>query len=215
MTVKRRLLRIFDILLSSFGKRNWWPGESQLEIAVGAILTQNTSWSNVEKAILNMKKEGLLDVKKIYETDVSHLGRTIKSAGFFNVKSRRLKNFIKVLYEEYSGNFDSLGRIELDTLRKLLLSINGIGYETADSIILYALYKPVFVVDAYTKRFLKNHNLYGGSFDYGCVQKFFMENLPHDTYIFNEFHALIVCLCQQYCTKLPKCDGCPLKHDMK
>lgn len=211
--MRQSLLRIFEILLASFGKRNWWPGESQLEIIIGAILTQNTAWTNVEKAIQNLKKENLLDVKKLYEIDIALLGEIIRPAGFFNVKSKRLKTFIKVLFEEYSGDINNFDRIEIDTLRKSLLCIDGIGYETADSIILYALNKPIFVVDAYTKRFLKNHGLYNGNVDYNDVQKFFMENLSHDTYLFNEFHALIVYLCQHYCKKLPKCDECPLRNE--
>jgi endonuclease-3 related protein len=199
----------------SFGKRYWWPGESQLEISIGAILTQNTAWSNVEKAIQNMKNENLLDVKKLYEIDSVCLGEIIKPSGFFNIKSKRLKTFVKLLYEEYSGNISNLEKIEDNALRKLLLSINGIGYETADSIMLYALNKPIFVVDAYTKRFLKNHDIYSGNFDYSDVQNYFMDNLPHDTYIFNEFHALIVYLCQYYCKKIPNCIECPLQNELR
>jgi endonuclease III related protein len=197
----------------SFGKRYWWPGESQLEIALGAILTQSTAWSNVEKAIQNLRNGNLLDVKKLYKIDIACLGEIIKPSGFFNIKSKRLKNFVKLLYEEYSENIHNLEKIENKTLRKLLLGIEGIGYETADSIMLYALNKPIFVVDAYTKRFLKNHNIYSGSTDYNDVQNFFMDNLPHDTYLFNEFHALIVHLCQHYCKKTPKCNECPLQNE--
>lgn len=199
----------------SFGKRYWWPGESQLEISIGAILTQNTAWTNVEKAIQNLRNENLLDVKKLYEIDTACLGEIIKPSGFFNIKSKRLKNFVKLLYEEYSENINNLKKIENKTLRKLLLSIDGIGYETADSIMLYALNKPIFVVDAYTKRFLKNHDIYRGSFDYNDVQNFFMDNLPHDTYLFNEFHALIVHLCQHYCKKIPNCNECPLQDELR
>lgn len=213
MTTKQRLLKIFNILLGSFGKRNWWPGETPLEIIVGAILTQNTSWKNVEKAIENMKKEGVLNVAKLYEIDTEQLSEIIRPSGFFNIKSKRLKNIINVIYNEYDATIENMESIKTYTLRNLLLSINGIGPETADSILLYALNKPAFVVDAYTKRFLKNHNLYNGDGDYHEIQKFFMDNLQSDVCLFNEFHALIVCLCQIYCRKVPICSGCPLERD--
>jgi endonuclease III related protein len=213
MTTRQRLLKIFNILLADFGKRNWWPAETQLEVIIGAILTQTTSWKNVEKAIENIKREKILDIEKLYKIDIGTLGEIIKPVGFFNIKSRRLKNFINMLHDDFNGSIDNLSIMPAQELRKLLLSIEGIGYETADSILLYALNKPVFVVDAYTKRFLKNHNLTNGEGNYNDVQRYFMKNLPLDTYIFNEFHALIVCLCQSYCKKGPICDECPLKND--
>ncbi len=197
----------------SFGKRHWWPGETPLEIIVGAILTQNTSWKNVEKAIQNMKTEGVLDVERLYRIDTKRLSEVIRPSGFFNIKSNRLKNTINVIYNEYNASIENILNIRTDILRNTLLSINGIGPETADSILLYALNKPVFVVDAYTKRFLKNHKLYNGDSDYHEIQKFFMDNLKPDVYVFNEFHALIVCLCQIYCRKVPICSGCPLEGD--
>ncbi len=213
MTTRQRLLKIFNILLADFGKRNWWPAETQLEVIIGAILTQTTSWKNVEKAIENIKRKKILDIEKLYKIDIGTLGEIIKPAGFFNIKSRRLKNFINMLHDDFNGSIDNLSIMPAQELRRLLLSIEGIGYETADSILLYALNKPVFVVDAYTKRFLKNHNLTNGEGNYNDIQRYFMENLPLDTYIFNEFHALIVCLCQSYCKKVPICDVCPLKND--
>ncbi len=211
--MRRRLLKIFDILLERFGKRNWWPGETELEIIVGAVLTQNTSWKNVEKAIGNLKSAGLMDLDGLYEAEEGTLAQYIRSSGYYNLKSIRLKNIIKVIYEEYFSSIDKLKEKETYNLRKRLLGIKGIGEETADSILLYALDKPIFVVDAYTKRFLKNHGLYNGGGRYSDVQAFFMDNLPTDTYLFNEFHALIVALCQQYCLKVPKCGDCPLKND--
>lgn len=211
MLTSKRLLRIFDILLATFGKRYWWPGDSALEIVVGAILTQNTSWKNVEKAIKNMKQEGLLDAKKLRAIDADLLATIIRPAGFFNVKARRLKNFTSLLFfEEFHGSLDGLATLNTHDLRELLLSVNGIGQETADSIMLYVFNRPLFVVDSYTKRFLRNHNLYTNSDMYRDVQKFFMDNLPADAYKFNEFHALIVCLCQTYCRKVPSCATCPL-----
>ena len=213
MTTQQRLLKIFNILLTSFGKRHWWPGETPLEVVVGAVLTQNTSWKNVEKAINNMKKEGVLDVERLYRIDNERLSEIIRPSGFFNIKSSRLKNIVNVIYNKYNAKIENMMNIKTDLLRVILLGVNGIGPETADSILLYALNKPVFVVDAYTKRFLKNHKLYNGDGDYHEVQKYFMENLPSDTYLFNEFHALIVYLCQIHCMKTPVCAGCPLEED--
>ncbi len=212
---QQRLLNIFNVLLESFGKRNWWPGETELEIIVGAVLTQNTSWKNVEKAINNLKHHNALNIDTLYKMDRETLASIVKSSGFYNIKSYRLKNIINVIYKEYSSNIYNLKILNVSEIRNRLLDINGIGKETADSIILYALDKPIFVVDVYTKRFLKNHRLYNGQFDYDSVQEFFMKNLPYDTYLFNEFHALIVYLCQNFCKKNPICSTCPLERDLK
>ncbi|MCX7966585.1 MAG: hypothetical protein N2596_08175 [Syntrophorhabdaceae bacterium] len=216
-STKDRLLEIFYTLLQSFGKRYWWPGESALEIIVGAVLTQNTAWKNVEKAINNLKREHLLTVEALYHIDTERLSNLIMPSGFFNIKTRRLKNLIKVLYEIYDASIENLEKIETYELRKTLIDINGIGKETADSILLYALNRPVFVVDAYTKRFLKNHtpplieeiDIKKDSYD--TIQRFFMEHLPQDVYIYNEYHALIVYLCQKCCKKIPECEICPIK----
>jgi endonuclease-3 related protein len=202
------------MLLKSFGKRNWWPGETELEIIVGAVLTQNTSWKNVEKAIDNLKYYNALDLQTLFEMDRETLALIIKPSGFYNIKSSRLKNIINVIYNDYSSNILNLKELDMCDARKRLLKINGIGKETADSIILYALNKPIFVIDVYTKRFLKNHRLYKEESDYDTIQRFFMKNLPNDTYLFNEFHALIVCLCQNFCKNVPLCSKCPLKKDL-
>jgi endonuclease III related protein len=215
MTTGQRLLNIFQSLLSSFGKRNWWPGDTKLEIIVGAILTQNTSWKNVERAINNMKAHGILDINGLHAISKQELGVIIKPSGFYNQKSDRLKMFIDVLHDEFGLSIEQLGVYDTDYLRNLMLGINGIGPETADSILLYALNRPIFVVDAYTKRFLKNHRLYNGSVKYDDVQQYFMKNLPLDAYLFNEFHALIVRLCQNYCKKVPECSPCPLKNELE
>ncbi len=212
---QRRLLNIFNVLLRSFGKRNWWPGETALEIIVGAVLTQNTSWKNVEKAIDNLKHHNALDIDILYQMDRKTLASMVKSSGFYNIKSYRLKNIIKVIHDKYASDICNLKALNISEIRNRLLEINGVGKETADSIILYAFDKPIFVVDVYTKRFLRNHRLYDGQFDYDSVQEFFMKNLPHDTYLFNEFHALIVYLCQNFCKQDPVCSACPLKKDLK
>ena len=211
--MRQRLLKIFEILLENFGERHWWPGDTALEIIVGAVLTQNTSWKNVEKAIANLKSAGLLDIKSLHDAEEETLARHIRSSGYYNLKTIRLKNIIKVIHDEYMSSIELLREKQLFELRLQLLDVKGIGEETADSILLYALEKPIFVIDAYTKRFLTNHGLYDGSYRYSEVQAFFMNNLPSDTYLFNEYHALIVALCQQFCVKTPKCKECPLRND--
>ncbi len=210
MTMRQRLMIIFETLLSAFGSRHWWPGDSPLEVMVGAVLTQNTSWKNVEKAIANMKDRSIMDMTRLAEIDERELAEIIRPAGFYNVKSRRLKAFIADFHRRFNGSIEGTASVTTQALRDYLLDIDGIGPETADSILLYALERPVFVVDAYTKRFLKNHRLFVGSVDYHEVQRFFVDNLPEDTHVFNEFHALIVYLCQQFCRKRPECTACPL-----
>lgn len=211
--MRQRLLSIFDILLGKFGERHWWPGETPLEIIVGAVLTQNTSWKNVEKAINSLKDADLLDLERLYGVSDEILAEKIRSSGYYNLKTRRLKNIINVIYEEFNASIDNLNEVELSQLRARLLEIKGVGEETADSILLYALDKPIFVIDAYTRRFLANHGLHEGRCTYGQARDFFMSNLPPDVYLFNEYHALIVALGQTYCFKIPKCDACPLRDD--
>jgi endonuclease III related protein len=210
----QRLLTIFNVLLNQLGKRHWWPGDSPLEVAIGAILTQNTSWKNVERAMERLKEAGLVDALKIVAAGVDHLGGVIRPAGFFNIKAKRLKAFAQYLSDGYGGSMERLKEGHAEQLRRELLGINGVGQETADSILLYALEKPVFVVDAYTRRFMKSHGLSDGNPSYGDMQAYFMDNLPVDIYLFNEFHALIVRLCQLYCVKVPRCVVCPLEADL-
>jgi len=161
MTEQQRLLAIFDRLLMAFGKRNWWPGETPLEVIVGAVLTQNTSWKNVEMAIARMKECGALDLGRLHEMEEASLADIIRSSGFFNLKSRRLKSLVNVIHEELGGAIEGFSSVDTLSLRTRMLEINGLGPETVDSILLYAFERPVFVVDAYTKRFLRNHGLYG------------------------------------------------------
>lgn len=207
------LFRIFRILLDTYGKRNWWPGESVFEVMVGCILTQNTSWKNVEKAISRMKEKGLIDLQKLKSIDLKELSETIRPSGFYSLKAKRLKALVNFVLSEFSGDIDAMKRMETKVLRKKLLEISGVGPETADSILLYALEKPIFVIDAYTRRFLNNHGLYDGNAKYEEIQGFFMDNLPRDVYVYNEFHALIVYLAQVRCKKIPICHGCPLETE--
>lgn len=207
---KKKLQKIYKLLFDFFGPQHWWPGETPLEIVVGAILTQNTSWSNVEKAIDNLKKHRLLEAKKLYKVGTAYLAKVIHSAGFYNLKSKRLKNFINFLFLNYKGNLNLMFKTKTGQLRDELLAINGLGPETVDSILLYAGGKPVFVIDAYTKRILSRHNLVSKKAEYSQIQEYFMKNLPRSSELFNEFHALFVQLGKDFCKKKLLCSKCPL-----
>jgi len=211
--MKRRLNRIFLKLYSAFGPQHWWPADSSFEVIVGAILTQNTSWANVEKAIVRLKEKKLLDARKLLMLSANKLAVLIKSAGYYNVKAARLKNFIIFFFAIYAGNIKHMGSQNLMILRKQLLTVKGIGPETADSILLYAFDKPVFVIDAYTKRIFSRHRLFTEDVAYEQAQDIFMRNLKSNARLFNEYHALLVKLGKNYCRKQnPKCEICPL-HD--
>ena len=213
--MQRRLMNIFKSLHANFGDRKWWPADSPFEVVVGAVLTQNTNWKNVEKAIANLKRAKMLDARKIAKCDLRKLQKLIRPSGFYKQKSKRLREVARWFLEE-KWKF-----LEDEFLRADLLAINGVGEETADSIMLYALEKPEFVVDAYTRRFCDRHNLLGKASgasgkrkycDYKCL---FEENIPNNTELFNELHALIVELGKCYCKKeKPLCDKCPLKWDL-
>jgi endonuclease III related protein len=206
------LEKIYRRLYEEFGPQHWWPGQTKFEVIIGAILTQNTNWDNVEKALRNLKRNQLLSPYSLRNVSVTKLASLIKPAGYFNVKAKRLKNFIVFLFDEYKGSLKKMEKEELAQLRQKLLRVNGIGPETADSILLYAFHKPVFVVDAYTKRVLYRHNIVDKDADYHSIQNIFMYDLSHDVKLFNEYHALIVRLGKQYCKTNPVCEQCPLNN---
>ena len=208
---KKVLTDIYDRLYSHFGPQYWWPGDTPFEIAVGAILTQNTNWSNVEKAITNLKKAKKLNSKALQSISHAELALLIRPAGYFNIKADRLKHFIDFLADHYNGSMKKMSADETLVLREKLLGVKGIGPETADSILLYALVKPVFVIDAYTKRILSRHKLVSEKAAYHDLQDIFYESLPQDIKQFNEYHALIVMLGKDYCRPKPRCEGCPLQ----
>jgi endonuclease-3 related protein len=202
----------FKKALKDLGPQHWWPGETPFEVAVGAILTQNTAWRNVEKAIANLKARGVLDPFKLHALPPAELATLIRPAGYFNIKTKRLKSFLKFLIEEYEGDLERMKSDGTETLREKLLAVRGIGPETADSILLYALEKPVFVVDAYTKRIFLRHEVVGEEADYHEVQEYFLRHLPTDVKTFNELHALIVNVGKNWCRpKQPDCEHCPWK----
>jgi endonuclease-3 related protein len=178
---------------------------------VGAILTQNTSWRNVEKTIQRLKAKKVLSVRGIDELKRSQLASLIRSSGYYRIKAARLKAFINFMVREYDGSIEKMTRGKLEVLRQGLLSVNGIGPETADSILLYGLKKPIFVVDAYTRRILARHGIISEKAPYDEVQKLFMVHLPLNGRLFNEYHALFVHLGKTLCKKIPRCDICPLK----
>ena len=211
MQKRNILLKIYSSLYDYFGPLNWWPGATPFEVMVGAILTQNTSWSNVEKAINNLKKENLLEPRKLYRINQEELAQLIKPSGYYNVKARRLKNFINLFINDFEGSTEKMFSGDGRKLRKKLLNVNGIGPETADSILLYAGRKPFFVVDAYTKRIFSRHKLISKDSTYYEIQEFFIKNLDKDVKLFNEFHAQIVMLGKTICTsRNPDCAKCPL-----
>ncbi len=214
--MKYGLDSIYQKLYSYFGPQHWWPANSPFEVIVGAILTQNTSWINVEKAVDNLKKRKLLEPDKLYRLSQKRLASLIVPAGYYNIKAKRLKKFLRFFFKSYQGSLKKMSIEDTQGLRRQLLFVNGIGPETADSILLYALDKPVFVVDAYTKRILLRHRLIQENAAYGEVQNFFMQNLDSEVKLFNEYHALLVKLGKEFCLKnKPRCKICPLNSKVK
>ncbi|MBS1126313.1 MAG: HhH-GPD family protein [Nitrospirae bacterium] len=210
-TMPEKLTLMYKKLYASFGPQHWWPGETPFEIAVGAILTQNTNWGNVEKAIVNLKDADVLKPAALHDMSHERLAALIRPAGYFNIKTKRLKNFIGLLINEYHGSMSGMKQEDFNSVRKSLLSVNGIGPETADSIILYALEKPVFVIDAYTKRVLSRHNILDHDASYEEFQSLFQSKLKEDISLFSEYHALFVRLAKENCRTKPVCTGCPLE----
>ncbi|MEF2229474.1 MAG: endonuclease III domain-containing protein [Pseudodesulfovibrio sp.] len=205
------LLAMYETLLESLGPSRWWPGDSPFEVAVGAVLTQNTNWANVEKAIGNLKTRGVLDARTMYALPPGELAELIRPAGYYNIKAKRLRNFLGFLGREADFDILSLKDRTLRDLRPQVLGISGIGPETADAILLYALEFPVFVIDAYTFRMLGRHGLADEDMDYHGLQAVFMDALPEDVALYNEFHALIVRVGKDWCKKKAGlCASCPL-----
>jgi endonuclease-3 related protein len=202
----------YHALFDRFGPQGWWPGDGPFEVMVGAILTQNTNWKNVEKAMARLKDDGLLNPEGLLRTPVERLFTYLKPVGYFRVKTRRLLNFLRYYRDLYGHDFQRLKGVDTSRLRMELLAVRGIGPETADSILLYALERPVFVVDAYTRRVLLRHGLIGEDAGYHDIQRLLMEALPQDVSIYNEYHALFVRVGKVFCTPKLRCGGCPLQY---
>lgn len=205
------LRKLYRAMRRRYGPQGWWPGDSPFEVMVGAILTQNTNWGNVEKAIAGLKRAGALDPRAIHDMTPAALARLIKPAGYFRVKARRLKNLVAWFVDGYGGEVAALAGRPTDALREELLAVNGVGPETADSILLYALDRPVFVIDQYTYRVLSRHALVPEETTYDEMQELFHGTLRRDTAMWNEYHALLVRVGNECCRPTPKCEQCPLQ----
>jgi endonuclease-3 related protein len=213
--VGRRLLRVYDALARRHGPQGWWPARTRFEVVVGAILTQGAAWVNVERAIARLRAAGALRPAAMTRLSPARLATLVRPSGFFRVKAARLRAFLRHLASRHHGSLRRLLDQPAAALRAELLAIPGIGPETADSILLYAAGRPVFVVDAYTRRILGRHRVVPPRIGYGALQALLMANLPHDPALFNEFHALLVRVAKEHCRAVPRCEGCPLRFDLR
>jgi endonuclease-3 related protein len=212
------ILELYELLHTAYGPQHWWPAETAFEVMVGAMLTQNTAWANVEKALAKIRAADALDPHRLHALPQSRLEELCRPAGFFRVKSRRLRNLMNWLHDGYGGDLGRVlardaarpARSRAERLREELLEVNGVGRETADSIVLYAFDLPTFVVDTYTYRVLLRHRIIDEGADYETMRELFHEKLPPDTALYKQFHALFVCAGKDYCKPTPRCEGCPL-----
>jgi len=211
-TVRQTLLAVYDRLRACYGPQHWWPAGTPFEVIVGAILTQSVAWANVEKSIASLREADLLSPRALREVPPDELAKLIKPCGYYNVKARKLQAFAIWLGEHFDDSLDRLFAQDVAELRRQLLAVYGIGEETADSIILYAGGKPVFVIDAYTRRILTRLGLEPHSESYAGYQALFTENLPQDAVLFNEYHALLVALGKDACRRQPRCGRCCLRE---
>lgn len=210
------LRTIFDRLLARYGPQDWWPGDTDTEMVIGAILTQNTAWTNVERAIDGLKRAGCLSFDALRDLSAERLEALIRPSGTYRVKTRRLKTFVEALFRDFQGSLETMLGGELEEARRRLTRIHGIGPETADAILLYAGKRPTFVVDAYTKRVLRRHHLLDDRADYETTRALFHVRIADDVPLFNEYHALLVAVGKQHCRAQARCQGCPLEdlpHD--
>lgn len=206
------LREMYAALMEAYGPQAWWPGETPTEVVIGAILTQNTSWKNVERAIVRLRSAGALNWGRLRAMPIEDVAELIRPAGYYNVKARRLKNFVAWLFEEAGGELEGLTGRDLASLRESLLSVSGVGRETADAILLYALGKATFVVDAYTARVAKRHRLIDTDAGYEELKELFEGALARDAEMFNEYHALLVAVGKRHCKPRAQCAGCPLER---
>lgn len=210
--LRERLLELYRRLLNTFGPQGWWPGETPFEVALGAILTQNTNWQNVSRVIDALKAEGNLDPVRLGEMTEAELAKHFRPAGYYNLKARRVRNFLDFFVARFGSSMQNMAEEDWEPLRDELLGLHGIGPETADSILLYALHKPTFVVDAYTFRILSRHGLAADPCSYEELRQFFMDRLPPEVPLYQEFHALLVRLGKEFCRPQSRCLGCPLEN---
>lgn len=210
--LKEKLLDLYRRLLDRFGPQGWWRGDTPFEVALGAILTQNTNWQNVSRVMAALKAAGELDPVILAEMPEAELASRFRPAGYYNLKAHRVKNFLDFLAARFENSMARMAQQDLEPLRTELLSLHGIGPETADSILLYALHKPTFVVDAYTFRVLSRHDLVTEPCSYEELRQLFMEHLPVEVPLYQEFHALLVRVAKEFCRPKPRCPGCLLEN---
>ena len=207
------LQEVYRRLFEAFGPQHWWPAETTFEMIVGAMLTQNTSWKNVERALDNLRKADLLEPKALYAVPLEELEELLRPAGYFRIKARRLRSLLEFIVERYDGSLEAMFQVGVEELRRQLLEVHGVGPETADSILLYAGQMPSFVVDTYTHRILARHGWIDFDADYHQIKDYLESELPRDVPLYNEYHALLVRLAKDYCRKQrPKCEECPLRE---
>jgi endonuclease-3 related protein len=212
---RRRLVRLYEALARRYGPQHWWPARSRAEVVIGAILVQNAAWRNAERALARLRAAGALDLGAVLALPARRLTALLRPAGTFRVKAARLRALAAHVRRHHRGRLDRLLRRPLADLRAELVGIPGVGPETADTIVLYAAGRPVFVVDGYTRRILARHRLAAPDADYATIQTLFMGHLPHDPALFNEFHALLVRVAKEHCRARPRCEGCPLRFDLR
>lgn len=205
------LMELNSTLLDRYGNRGWWPAETPFETIIGAILAQNVSWNNAKKAILNLERAGLLDPRTLRDSGPDKIAPHIISSRYYNQKARKISVFMQFFYADYDGDLDRMSEEDLPVLRKKLMSLNGFGEETVDSILLYACTLPVFVVDAYTKRIFSRYGFVRERARYDEVQQFFMQHVPRNVALYNDYHAQIVHLGNTICRTHPLCHLCPIR----
>lgn len=210
-----KIREFYEVLYRRYGQQHWWPAETRFECIIGAILTQNTSWENASKAVSKLKSEIRLTPENLRDIPEHTLAGLIRTSGYYNQKAKKIRSFINFLFTNYSGNLDTMFSEDKQVLRNMLLGIKGIGPETADTILLYAGEKPVFVVDKYTYRILSRHMIIPESADYNEISELFTLSLAEDYRLYNEYHALIVRLGKEHCRANPLCNGCPLQYDLE
>jgi endonuclease-3 related protein len=214
LPIRQRLMRLYDLMFRAYGPQHWWPARTRFEVVVGAVLTQNTAWTNVEKAVARLRAAGALRPAALAALPRPRLAALIRPAGYYNIKAKRLQNLLRYLRRRCGLRLPRLFRAGPEALRRELLGVNGIGPETADSILLYAGDIPVFVVDAYTRRILARHGILRPDAGYDETQALFTAHLPVDVSLFNEYHALLVMVGKDYCRSVPRCEICPLRADL-
>lgn len=211
MNSSEKIRQFYAVLHRAYGPQHWWPAETPLEVCVGAVLTQNTNWKNVERAIANLKAAGAMSVEALWRLPPEELAELIRPAGYYRLKAGRLRNFLELVVKRFDGSLERLFELPTAELRETGLGVRGVGRETADAIVLYAAERPAFVVDAYTLRVAFRHSLVDQDCDYDLLQETFASALDADAKVFQDYHALLVQVGKNHCKKQsPECDGCPL-----